>query len=53
MAESSTKPKLSLRALVDKEKNKIVLVEACKDFVDVLFGFLKLQMGTIARLVNK
>ncbi|KAF8112048.1 hypothetical protein N665_0068s0015 [Sinapis alba] len=53
MADHSRKPKLSLRALVDKEKNKIVLVEACKDFVDVLFSFLKLQMGTIVRLVNK
>ncbi|KAL0853904.1 hypothetical protein Bca101_059056 [Brassica carinata] len=53
MADRSRKPKLSLRALVDKEKNKLVLVEACKDFVDILFGFLKLQMGTIARLVNK
>ncbi|KAL0715785.1 hypothetical protein Bca4012_065107 [Brassica carinata] len=53
MADRSRKPKLSLRALVDKEKNKLVLVETCKDFVDILFGFLKLQMGTIARLVNK
>ncbi|KAG7589106.1 hypothetical protein ISN44_As07g014210 [Arabidopsis suecica] len=45
--------KISLKILVDKEKNKIVLVEARKDFVDVLFGFLKLQMGTIVRLVKK
>lgn len=53
MSESSRKPKISLKILVDKEKNKIVLVEACKDFVDVLFGLLKLQMGTIVRLVKK
>lgn len=45
--------KISLKILVDKEKNKIVLVEARKDFVDVLFSFLKLQMGTIIRLVKK
>ncbi|ESQ30905.1 hypothetical protein EUTSA_v10012106mg [Eutrema salsugineum] len=53
MADSSRKPKISLRVLVDEEKNKIVLVEAGRDFVDVLFSFLKLQMGTIVRLVNK
>jgi len=40
-----------LRVLVDKEKNKIVYAEAGKDFVDALFSFLTLPLGTIARLM--
>ncbi|XP_029125341.1 uncharacterized protein LOC109789749 [Cajanus cajan] len=42
-----------LKVLVDKEKNKVVFAEAGKDFVDVLFSFLTLPLGTIARLVAK
>ncbi|WJX76562.1 hypothetical protein P8452_59967 [Trifolium repens] len=45
--------KVSIRVLVDKEKNKVVYVEAGKDFVDVLFSLLTLPLGTIARLVAK
>jgi hypothetical protein len=32
-------------------KNKFLLAEVGKDFVDALFGFLTLPLGTIARLV--
>lgn len=32
-------------------KNKVLLDEAGKDFVDALFSFLTLPLGTIARLV--
>jgi len=42
---------ITLRVLVDKEKNKVLLAEAGKDFVDALFCFLTLPVGTIARLV--
>ncbi|KEH23106.1 DUF674 family protein [Medicago truncatula] len=42
-----------LRILVDKEKNKVVYAEAGKDFVDALFSFLTLPLGTIARFVAK
>lgn len=52
-AENSEKPVFSLRLLVDKKKNKVVLAEAGKEFVDVLFSFLTLPMGTVARLVEK
>lgn len=45
--------KFSLKLLVDKKKNKVVLAEAGQDFVDVLFGLLTLPMGTIARLLEK
>jgi hypothetical protein len=39
--------------LVEKGKNKVVYAEAGKDFVDVLFSFLTLPLGTISRLVAK
>jgi hypothetical protein len=40
-----------IKVLVDKEKSKVLFAEAAKDFVDVLFSFLTLPLGTIARLV--
>ncbi|CAH2061370.1 unnamed protein product [Thlaspi arvense] len=45
--------KFSLRLVVDEEKKKVVLAEACSDFVDVLFSLLTLPMGTIVRLLEK
>ncbi|CAE5966620.1 unnamed protein product [Arabidopsis arenosa] len=53
MAKSSEKPKFSLRLLIDEEKNRVVLAEAGKDFVDVLCSLLTLPMGTIVRLLEK
>ncbi|ESQ33568.1 hypothetical protein EUTSA_v10009362mg [Eutrema salsugineum] len=53
MAETVETVKLSVRLLVDEEKNKVVLAETGKDFVDVLFSFLTLPMGTIVRLLEK
>ncbi|VVA96957.1 unnamed protein product [Arabis nemorensis] len=53
MAETSEMVKLSLRLLIDEEKNKVVLTETGKDFVEVLFSFLTLPMGTIVRLLEK
>jgi len=45
--------RISLSVMVDKERKKVVYVEAWKDFVDVLFSFLTLPLDTIARLVAK
>jgi hypothetical protein len=45
--------KVRLRFIVDKERNKVLYAEAGKDFVDALFSFLTLPLGTIARLVAK
>jgi hypothetical protein len=45
--------KVSLKVMVDKVRKKVVYAEAGKDFVDVLFSFLTLPLGTIARLVAK
>jgi hypothetical protein len=45
--------KVSIKVLVEKGKNKVVYAEAGKDFVDVLFSFLTLPLGTISRLIAK
>ncbi|CAH2052568.1 unnamed protein product [Thlaspi arvense] len=50
---SKEKPVFRLKLFVDKEKNKVVLAEVGKDFVDVLFSLLILPMGTIVRLLQK
>jgi len=46
--ESKTFP---LKITVDKQSNKVVFVEATKDFVETLFSFLSLPLGTIVRLL--
>ncbi|XP_045797848.1 uncharacterized protein LOC123892038 [Trifolium pratense] len=43
--------KVTLRVMVNKESNKVMYAEAGKDFVDALFSFLTLPLGTIARRV--
>ncbi|XP_058741698.1 uncharacterized protein LOC131614086 [Vicia villosa] len=44
---------VTLKLLVNKDTNKVLFAEAGKDFVDALFSFLTLPLGTIARLVEK
>ncbi|XP_010424822.1 PREDICTED: uncharacterized protein LOC104709993 [Camelina sativa] len=51
--EGRKEPTVSLRLIIDEEKNKVVLAEAGKDFVQVLFTFLTLPMGTIVRLLEE
>ncbi|KAF7127522.1 hypothetical protein RHSIM_Rhsim11G0123100 [Rhododendron simsii] len=51
--ESEASQTMSLKILVEKEKNRIVFVEANKDFVDVLFSFLTIPLGTIVRLTRE
>ncbi|KAH1155198.1 hypothetical protein AAZX31_18G176300 [Glycine max] len=53
MATDEQVHKVSLKVLVDKEKNKVIFAEAGKDFVDALLSILTLPLGTIARLVAK
>ncbi|KAH7834460.1 hypothetical protein Vadar_016247 [Vaccinium darrowii] len=43
----------SLKVLVEKEKNRIVFVEADEDFLDVIFSFLTLPLATIVRLTRE
>ncbi|ONK62354.1 uncharacterized protein A4U43_C07F3020 [Asparagus officinalis] len=44
---------ITIKLLIDKEKNRVVFAESDKDFVDILFGFLTLPTGTIIRVLNK
>ncbi|KAF3454606.1 hypothetical protein FNV43_RR05054 [Rhamnella rubrinervis] len=44
--------KISLKALVDKEKNRVVFAESDSDFVEALFGFLTIPMATILNLAR-
>lgn len=43
---------IRLKALVDKEKNRVIFVEADDDLIDILFSFLTIPMGTIIRLAR-
>jgi hypothetical protein len=42
-----------VKLFVDKEKRKVLFAESDKEFVDVLFGFLTMPLGTIVRLLDK
>lgn len=48
-----TMKEVSLKLLVNKETDKVLFAEAGKDFVDALFSFLTLPLGTIVRLIEK
>ncbi|PRQ34347.1 hypothetical protein RchiOBHm_Chr5g0067801 [Rosa chinensis] len=50
--EVSDAKNISLKALVDKGRNRVIFVEADNDFIDVLFSFLTLPMGKIVRLAR-
>ncbi|CAK8541824.1 unnamed protein product [Lathyrus sativus] len=43
---------ISLRILINEEKNKVLFAQAGKDFTDVLLSFLTFPLATIARLVS-
>ncbi|ONK78635.1 uncharacterized protein A4U43_C02F20870 [Asparagus officinalis] len=49
----ASEQKITVNFLVDKVKQRVVLAEADSDFVDILFSFLTLPLGTIIRLLNK
>lgn len=44
---------IAVRFLIDREQKRVVFAEAGCDFVDVLFSFLTLPLGTIVRLLDK
>ncbi|XP_021806168.1 uncharacterized protein LOC110750187 [Prunus avium] len=52
MADKSTN-NIELKVLVDKGSNKVIFIEPDNDFVDVLFSFMTIPMGTIIRLARK
>ncbi|CAA0808585.1 Protein of unknown function (DUF674 [Striga hermonthica] len=45
--------KFTLKAIINKQKTKVLYVEADSDFADVLLSFLTLPLGTIVRVLNK
>lgn len=38
--------------MIDKGANKVLFVEAGKDFVDILFNLLSLNLGTVIKLLH-
>ncbi|GFY88564.1 transmembrane protein, putative [Actinidia rufa] len=50
---SEASQSISLKILVEKEKNRVVFAEANKDFVDVIFSFLTMPIGTIVSLIRE
>ncbi|PWA84921.1 hypothetical protein CTI12_AA049010 [Artemisia annua] len=54
MAETmANEPKISIKVIVDKEKNRVLYAEADYTFVDILFSFMTLPMGAIVRLLGE
>ncbi|XP_045829563.1 uncharacterized protein LOC123921177 [Trifolium pratense] len=50
--QDDDKRTIPLKILVDKQRNKVIFVESTKEFVDTLFSFLSLPLGTIVRLLS-
>ncbi|KAK7286868.1 hypothetical protein RJT34_22189 [Clitoria ternatea] len=50
--QEQEQPTIPLKILFDKENNKVIAVEATQHFVDTLFSFLSLPLGTIIRLLR-
>ena len=44
---------IKLKLAVDRERNRVLFAESDKDFVDILFSFLTLPIGTIIRLAER
>uniref|UniRef100_I1PPA8 DUF674 family protein n=1 Tax=Oryza glaberrima TaxID=4538 RepID=I1PPA8_ORYGL len=54
MAETKIEgPTIAVKLFVDKERSRVLFAESDKDFVDVLFGFLTLPLGTVVRLLGR
>ncbi|KAF6161021.1 hypothetical protein GIB67_007662 [Kingdonia uniflora] len=41
---------ITLKVLVDKQRNRVAFVESGEDFVDILLSFLTMPVGNIVRL---
>ncbi|XP_048557488.1 uncharacterized protein LOC125538256 [Triticum urartu] len=46
-------PTVAVKLFIDKAKRRVLFAESDKEFVDVLFSFLTLPLGTIVRLFDK
>ena len=45
--------KVSLKFFIDKRSNRVLFAEAGKEFIDFLFNFLALPVGTLVPLLNR
>uniref|UniRef100_A0A7N2R9R7 DUF674 domain-containing protein n=1 Tax=Quercus lobata TaxID=97700 RepID=A0A7N2R9R7_QUELO len=45
--------KVSLKLFIDKRSNRVLFAEAGKEFIDFLFNFLTLPVGTLVPLLNR
>ncbi|KAJ0705941.1 hypothetical protein HanLR1_Chr09g0301131 [Helianthus annuus] len=45
--------KISVKVIVDKVNKRVVYAEADYTFVDILFSFMTLPLGTIVRILGK
>ncbi|XP_074350246.1 uncharacterized protein LOC141689758 [Apium graveolens] len=50
---ASSNIQIPLKVLIHKEEKRVIFAEANSDFVDILFSFLTMPMGTIVRLLSK
>ncbi|KAK7357968.1 hypothetical protein VNO80_17266 [Phaseolus coccineus] len=52
-SSSSSSSKLTLKLLIDTNRDKVLFAEASKAVVDFLFNLLRLPIGTVIRILNK
>ncbi|GKA67094.1 hypothetical protein Tco_0766902 [Tanacetum coccineum] len=54
MADTTPKePKISLKVMVHKAKNRAIYAVVDSSFVDILFSFMTLPLGTIVKILGK
>ncbi|XP_059648233.1 uncharacterized protein LOC132294404 isoform X2 [Cornus florida] len=53
MMSNGDSQSISLKVLVDKDKNRVVCVESNEDFVDVLFSFMTMPLGNFIRVARE
>lgn len=50
---TQSEPKISLKLMIHRDKKKVIFAESDCHFIDTLFSFMTLPLGTIARLLSK
>lgn len=52
--QSNESPKvIKLKVMIDKNRNRVIFAESDHEFIDTLFSFLTLPLGTVLRLLEK
>ncbi|XP_016575814.2 uncharacterized protein LOC107873468 isoform X2 [Capsicum annuum] len=52
--QSDEEPKvIKLKVMIDKTRNRVIFAESDHEFIDTLFSFLTLPLGTVLRLLEK